>query len=206
MHRMGRMRYSARIGGAVYQNAGYTHCTGGRMAKIRASVTWRLPSLLFVLVILTLPAAAHAQGGYFGRNKVQYREFKFQVLKTEHFDIHFYPEEEAAARMAARTGGRWYARLSKLLNHELRGRQPVILYASAPHFWQTTALEGDMGEGTGGVTEAYKRRIGLPVAGPVHLTGQVVRHELVPACQYDITNTSASSGNGGGLRLALWCL
>src|SRR5687767_14972168 len=142
--RTGRMRYSARIGGAVYQNDRYTHCTEGIMAKFRASVMWRVPTLvlaLAILAILTIPAAALAQGGYFGRNKVQYRTFKFQVLKTEHFDIHFYPEEEAAARMTARMAERWYARLSKLLNHELRGRQPVILYASAPHFWQTTAIE-----------------------------------------------------------------
>src|SRR3954469_25846977 len=112
------------------------------MSKIRASAPWRLPAFVLALVfaLLTIPATTHAQGGYFGRNKVQYREFKFQVLKTEHFDIYFYPEEEAAARMTARMAERWYARLSKLLNHELRGRQPVLLYASAPHFWQTTAL------------------------------------------------------------------
>jgi Tol biopolymer transport system component len=150
------------------------------------------------------PSAALAQGGYFGRNKVQYRDFKFQVLKTEHFDIHFYPEEEAAARMTARLAERWYARISRILNHELRGRQPIILYASAPHFWQTTALEGEMGEGTGGVTEAYKRRIVLPLAGPIHLTDHVLGHELVHAFQYDITNTNASNGNGGALNLPLW--
>jgi Tol biopolymer transport system component len=154
--------------------------------------------------MLIAPSAAHAQGGYFGRNKVQYRNFKFQVLKTEHFDIHFYPEEEAAARMTGRLAERWYARFSKILNHELRGRQPIILYASAPHFWQTTALEGEMGEGTGGVTEAYKRRIVLPLAGPLHLTDHVLGHELVHAFQYDITNTNASSGTGGALNLPLW--
>ena len=174
------------------------------MQKIRAFVTWRLPSFVFALAILLIPVAAQAQGGYFGRNKVQYRDFKFQVLKTEHFDIHFYPEEEAAARMTARMAERWYTRISKILNHELRGRQPVILYASAPHFWQTTALEGEMGEGTGGVTEAYKRRIVLPLAGPVQLTDHVFGHELVHAFQYDITNTNASSGNGGALNLPLW--
>src|SRR5688572_4197352 len=102
MQRMGRMRYSARIGGAVYQNVRYTHCTGGRMAKIWASLRWRLPLFVLALAILAIPVAAQAQGGYFGRNKVQYREFKFQVLKTEHFDIYFYAEEEAAARMTAR--------------------------------------------------------------------------------------------------------
>jgi len=74
----------------------------------------------------------------------------------------------------------------------------------APHFWQTTALEGEMGEGTGGVTEAYKRRIVLPLAGPMHLTDHVLGHELVHAFQYDITNTNVSSGNAGALNLPLW--
>ena len=58
-----------------------------------------------LIVALTLavaaPSTALAQGGYFGRNKVQYQEFDFKVLKTEHFDIYFYPAEEDAARMAS---------------------------------------------------------------------------------------------------------
>ena len=174
------------------------------MAKLRASITGCLPVVLLLSLVLFAPAQAAAQGGYFGRNKVQYRDFKFQVLKTEHFDIHFYPEEEAAARMTARLAERWYARISTILNHQLRGRQPIILYASAPHFWQTTAIEGEMGEGTGGVTEAYKRRIVLPLAGPMHLTDHVLGHELVHAFQYDITNTNVSSGNAGALNLPLW--
>src|SRR5215213_4574575 len=146
------------------------------MARFRASFSWLFCVLLVALVTAASPADFYAQGGYFGRNKVQYRKFDFQVLKTEHFDIHFYPEEEQAARMTARLAERWYARISKLLNHELRGRQPLVLYASAPHFWQTTALEGEMGEGTGGVTEAYKRRIVLPLAGPIQLTDHVLGH------------------------------
>ena len=175
------------------------------MVKFRASFS-RFFHILLVIAALAAaqPADVFAQGGYFGRNKVQYRQFDFRVLKTEHFDIHFYPEEEQAARMTARLAERWYARISKLLNHELRGRQPLILYASAPHFWQTTAIEGEMGEGTGGVTEAYKRRIVLPLAGPLQLTDHVLGHELVHAFQYDITNTNASSGNGGALNLPLW--
>ncbi len=136
--------------------------------------------------------------------KFRYRTFDFQVLKTEHFDIYFYTEEEAGARMAARMAERWYSRLSKLLNHELRGRQPLILYASPSHFWQTTAIQGEIGEGTGGVTEAYKRRIILPLAGPIESTDHVLGHELVHAFQYDITNTNVSSGNAGALTLPLW--
>ena len=60
-----------------------------------------LKLLVTVLVLsLAVPSAAAAQGSYFGRNKVQYREFDFKVLKTEHFDIYSYPEEEPAAQMA----------------------------------------------------------------------------------------------------------
>src|SRR5688572_3671732 len=157
-----------------------------------------------VALLGLLPATPAAQTGYFGQNKVQYRQFDFQVLKTEHFDIYFYPEEEQAARMASRMAERWYTRISTILNHELRGRQALILYASGPHFRQTNAIEGALGEGTGGVTEAYKRRIVLPFAGPIEATDHVLGHELVHAFQYDISNTNVSSGNAGALALPLW--
>ena len=135
-------------------------------------VTMRFPLrfsiLVFTLFALASPTWVSAQGAYFGRNKVQYQEFKFKVLKTDHFDVYYYPEEEEGARMASRMAERWYARLSTLLNHQLRGRQPLILYASGPHFRQTNVIEGELGEGTGGVTEAIHRRIVLPLAGPTN--------------------------------------
>jgi Tol biopolymer transport system component len=170
------------------------------MASIKPSTR----CVFALLVSLALPPTLHAQGGYFGQNKVQYRDFDFKVLKTEHFDIYYYPEEEQASRMAARMAERWYTRISTLLNHELRGRQPLILYASGPHFRQTNAIQGALGEGTGGVTEAYKRRIVLPFAGPIEATDHVLGHELIHAFQYDITNTNVSSGNAGALALPLW--
>ena len=162
-----------------------------------------LLSALFFL-FLAVPAVTLAQGGYFGRNKVQYQKFDFKVLKTDHFDIYYYAEEEEAAKLAARMSERWYTRLSQLLNHELSSRQPLILYASGAHFRQTNAIEGDLGEGTGGVTEAYKRRIVLPFAGPIEASDHVLGHELVHAFQYDITGTNVSSGSAGALALPLW--
>ena len=160
---------------------------------------------LVLLACLTLYAApAHAQ--YFGQNKVQYEKFDFKVLKTEHFDIYFYPEEEAAVRLAARMAERWYARLASLLNHELSNRQPLILYAAHPHFRQTNTIEGDLGEGTGGVTESLKRRVVLPFAGGMAETDHVLGHELVHAFQYDIAATEYTEGGlGAGINaLPLW--
>src|SRR5262249_35391265 len=152
------------------------------------SMLFRLTIACTILTIaLICPARAVAQDDYFGQNKVQYQKFDFKILKTEHFDIYFYPEEADGAQMAARMAERWYTRLSQLLAHQLRGRQPLILYASGAHFRQTNVVEGELGEGTGGVTEAFKRRIVLPFAGPIADTDHVLGHELVHAFQYDIT-------------------
>ena len=83
----------------------------------------------------------------FGQNKVRYRTFKFQVLKTEHFDIYYYPEEEASARMAARMAERWYARLSGILTHELRGRQVSCSMAAARSSGRPTSSRGTSARG-----------------------------------------------------------
>ena len=53
---------------------------------------------LLALALAAWVSPVHAQ--YFGRNRVQYERFDFRVLKTEHFDIYFYPSEEAAAAHA----------------------------------------------------------------------------------------------------------
>lgn len=149
------------------------------------------------------PLAIPAEAQYFGRNKVQYETFDFEVLKTEHFDIYYYPGEREAVEQAARMAERWYARLSRILNHELRGRQPMILYANHTDFEQTTALSGTIGEGTGGATEPLKRRIVLPLAGPLAESDHVIGHELVHAFQFDITTRSTSPVGGARLPTAL---
>ena len=147
--------------------------------------------------LAALPDPAQAQ--YFGRNKVQYETFDFRILRTPRFDIYYYPEEEAAARQAGRMSERWYARLSRVLDHEFEERQPVILYANHPEFQQTTTLGGEISEGTGGVTEAFKQRVIMPLAGSYEETDHVLGHELVHAFQYDLSGVGRA---GGGLEEA----
>ena len=159
------------------------------------------------IIALALGIGTAAEAQYFGRNKVLYEKLDFKVLATEHFDIYFYPEEEAAVQLAARMAERWYARLSKVLRHELTGRQPLILYAAHPHFQQTNALPGEVGEGTGGVTEMFKRRIVLPFAGGMAETDHVLGHELVHAFQFDMATARDAQGRQVGpavMMLPLW--
>jgi WD40 repeat protein len=160
---------------------------------------------LLTLALATAAPPLHAQ--YFGRNKVQYGKFDWRVLKTEHFDIYFYSGEDAAARQAGRMGERWLTRLSTIFNHELSGRQPLILYASPTEFQQTNVVGGDLGEGTGGVTEALRRRIVLPAGGTLGDLDHVIGHELTHAFQYDITGNGRPGSLGAmpaAAALPLW--
>ncbi|HEX4931881.1 MAG TPA: basic secretory protein-like protein, partial [Gemmatimonadaceae bacterium] len=140
--------------------------------------------------------AAHAQQMYFGQNQVQFDKFRWKVLETEHFLVHYYPEEEAIIKDAARMAERSYGRLSRMLNHQFREKKPLILFRSRTDFGQNN-VTGDLGEGTGGVTEALRHRILLPFTGDFKTFEHVLAHELVHAFQYDIF---ARGRAGGGLQ------
>src|SRR6516225_847601 len=171
--------------------------------RTHISLAIRLSAMLAFLF-----AAVPVSAQYFGRNKVQYKDLKFQVLQTEHFDVYFYPQGKSGVDISARLAERWYARLSRIFAHKLRGRQPLVLYASHPDFEQTNAIPGELNEGTGGVTEPLRRRIVLPLAGPLVDTDHVIGHELVHAFQFDMTSLVGTPqtcrGCSGAERLPLW--
>jgi WD40 repeat protein len=142
-------------------------------------------SVGFMLFFLVGNISAQV-GSYFGQNKIHYKDFDWAVFQTEHFDVHYYPEEEQAAYDAARMAERGYAYLSQTLNHEVKEKIPLILYASLNDFSQTNTVYGMMDQGTRGVTESLKNRVIIPITGSYREFNHVLVHELVHAFQYDI--------------------
>lgn len=177
------------------------------MSRSFPSRRMAFPLATALLALTCLPESASAQ--YFGRNKVNYESFRWQVLKTEHFDIHFYPEEEAAVREAARMAERWYDRLSSVFGREFTERKTIILYADQADFQQTTVTRGLVGEGTGGFTEGLRTRVVLPFTGNFADTDHVLGHELTHVFQYDILQERRARETGtvrsaGPVNLPLW--
>jgi hypothetical protein len=161
----------------------------------------RVALLMVVSLCCALAGVRPAAAQQFGRNKVEYQNFDFKVLDTPHFAVYHYASEEETARIAARLAERWYARLSQVLRHELRGRQPLILYASQPEFAQTNVVASFLGEGIGGVTESARRRIVMPFAPTLEETDQILGHEITHAFQMDM-----ASRYRGGLTWPLWAV
>jgi Tol biopolymer transport system component len=146
--------------------------------------------LLLVVLFLVSPFLIAQE--YFGQNQVRYRTLDFRVLKTQHFDIYYYDQEKPAIDEVGRMAERWYTRLSGILGHQLSSRQPVIVYANHADFSGTTVIPEMLGESVGGVTEPLRRRVVMPLAGPLSDTDHVLGHELVHAFQYDITKRGSS--------------
>lgn len=144
----------------------------------------KLVSLIGAILLVCVASDARAQ--YFGRNKVQYDEDDVRVLTTDHFDIYYSHEDASAAQSVGRLAERWHRRLSRVLEHSLAGRQPLILYGSHRRFEQTNVFSGLIDENTGGFTESRKRRIVIPFAATLAETDHVLGHEIVHAFQYDI--------------------
>jgi len=148
-----------------------------------------------VLVASFAATPARAQN-YFGQNQVQYDRFDWSIINTEHFQVFYYPEEARAAKDAARMAERAYARLSRVLDHQFREKKPIMLFASRTDFGQNN-VTGDLGEGTGGVTEALRHRMLLNFTGDYRSFEHVLTHEMVHAFQYDIF---ARGKAGAGLQ------
>jgi hypothetical protein len=158
-------------------------------------------SLLIAVLLVALCGSTEAGAQHFGRNKVEYVNFDFKILETDHFAVYHYSSEEQGARIVARLAERWYARLSRVLGHQLDGRQPLILYGSQPEFAQTNVVNSLLGEGIGGVTESARRRIVMPFAPTLAETDRILGHELTHAFQFDMARRYR-----GGLTWPLWAI
>ncbi|MEN3038530.1 MAG: hypothetical protein ABDI07_05140, partial [Candidatus Kryptonium sp.] len=132
-----------------------------------------------IFISLFLYSSCLAQWYYFGRNKVQYTEFQWDVLKTEHFDIYYHPEMKDLAEKGAYFAEEAYAELQEKFNINILNKIPLVFYSSHLYFQQTNTTPGLIPEGVGGFFEFIKGRVVIPFDGSIYQFKHVIKHELV---------------------------
>lgn len=157
-----------------------------------------------VLCLSALPMLSQAQ--YFGQNKVRYKNVKFQVLQTPHFEIYYYLKNNQLLKKFAQEAETWYKMHQEVFRDTFLKKNPIILYNNHPDFQQTTALQGEIGVGTGGVTEALKNRVIMPVTELSSQTRHVLGHELVHAFQYHTLLEQDSMSLENVSQVPLWMI
>ncbi|MFA6235439.1 MAG: hypothetical protein WC824_14785, partial [Bacteroidota bacterium] len=152
-----------------------------------------------------LSETAYAQFLPFGRNKVQYADFNWQILKTEHFDIYYYPEMEELAGKGAHFAEESFDKLEMEFNFTVSHRIPLIFYSSPIHFQQTNVTPGFIPDGVGGFFEFIKGRVVIPSSGSMEQFRHVINHELVHVFMHNkLEWTLHSNGQRADRYLPLW--
>jgi len=151
-------------------------------------------------------SAVSVQAQYFGQNKVRYKNEKFKVLQTPHFELYYYLKNEKLIQKFAQDAETWYKMHQEIFRDTFLTKNPIILYNNHPDFQQTTALQGEIGVGTGGVTESLKNRVIMPVMELNNQTRHVLGHELVHAFQYHILLEKDSIGMENISQIPLWMI
>ncbi|MCK4537743.1 MAG: PD40 domain-containing protein [Candidatus Krumholzibacteria bacterium] len=142
--------------------------------------------LLTLATTLSFPTGSNSQAWWFGKNKVQYKDFHWSILTTPHFDIHF---SEGYRDLAARTAvilEYGYGKLSGDFDHQLKWRIPVIIYGSHTDFQQTNTTWQLLPEGVQAFAEPSRRRMVLHFSGSNVDFSHTAIHELVHIFQFDI--------------------
>ena len=144
-------------------------------------ISFRIIKISLLLLSFTFLFNNHtlAQFYYFGRNKVQYEEFDWKILRTEHFDIYYYGEMAHIAEIGASYAEEMYNELKVKMDHLVTRRVPLIFYNTTIDFQQTNTTPGLIPEGVGGFFEFLKGRVVLPSDGSLEDFRHVIRHELV---------------------------
>ncbi len=116
---------------------------------------------------------------YFGQNKIQYNKFDWHVLKTEHFDIYYYPQMKELAEIGAAHAEKVYTLLENKFNHNINVQIPLILYSTQAHFQESNTIPYMLPENVGGFFEFLKGRVVIPANGSISDFKNVLQHELV---------------------------
>jgi Tol biopolymer transport system component len=164
--------------------------------------------ILFAGTIIFSLATSSSKGQdvYFGKNKVQYKNFDWYYIQTDHYDVYYYGLKSNLAEFAAKTLEEATPSLEKILKYEVRKRIPIIVYDSPNDFQQTNVTSELIGENVGGFTEVFKNRVVVPFNGSYEEFRHVLTHELTHAFTFDMLygNLIGNLLSAEYLQLPLW--
>ena len=138
---------------------------------------------VLLLLAALLPAAAEAQ---FGKNKVQYQNFKWSIYHSPHFDVYYYEAEEPLLQRVVSFAESAYDELSRRLDYQIEGSTPLIFYKTHAEFEQNNVDLGFIPEAVGAFATDVRYRMVLPVDMPDAELHQLILHELTHIFQYHL--------------------
>lgn len=128
------------------------------------------------LLLALLPLATHAQQAMepFGKNRIQYKTFKWQYISSANFDIYYYDNNQPLAVLAAQHAEAEFSRIGELLGFSPYNKIKLYIYATKADLLQSNVGLDEANDIIGGKTSFFKSIIEVPFPG----TQQGFRQEI----------------------------
>jgi hypothetical protein len=141
---------------------------------------------LAAVIVASVANAQTAFVPYFGKNRVKYDNFKWQIYTTEHFEIYYYPDLEPHLERVASYAESAYQQISSDLKHDLAHKVPIVLFKTQSEFQQQNIIQGDIPEGVAAFAEPSRDRLVLPIDEPPDQLYRLITHEMTHIFEFDI--------------------
>ncbi len=120
----------------------------------------------------------------YSENKVITDVKKWEYIETDHFKIYHYPECYELLPVISEILEDTFNNTTRFYEYRPSKKIPFFIYRNHNEFEQTNIV--DIGEGTGGVTEAFKNRFIVYNDGSLRWLKNVIPHEFTHIMQFTV--------------------
>ncbi len=114
----------------------------------------------------------------FGQSRIRDVNINWRVYQTDHFDIYYDKNTEFLLERSIQIAEEGYEHISSVLDFDIPGRTPLMIYGSRRAFEQTNISNEPPSEGTGGFSEILRHRVVVPYEGSQTMFDHVLVHEI----------------------------
>jgi hypothetical protein len=116
-------------------------------------------ALLAVLLILTTGTVAQVNTVEFGKNRVQYRKFKWQYYQTDNFNAYFYQDGENIAKYVVQIAEQELRGIEQFVEYGLQRRANIAIYNNFDELRQSNIGLNLDWQTTGGITKLVNNKM-----------------------------------------------
>ena len=105
----------------------------------------RIILISFIFILPAIVSSAQVNAVTFGKNRIQYKKFKWQFYQTQNFNVYFYDGGQELAKFTAQVAEKELPQIEDAAEYSLQRRANIILYNEFADKKQTNiGLESDI--------------------------------------------------------------
>jgi len=165
--------------------------------------------LVFVLLIISTGSLAQVNSVEFGKNRVQYKKFKWRYYQTRNFNTYFNQGGLALGKFVAQVAEEELPQLEEFVEYGLQRRANLVVYNSFSDMKQSNIGIGIEWQNTGGVTKLVNNKVVIYNSGDLNNVRIQVRQGIAKVLVDNLLfgdDLGEFAGNAALLDLPQWLI